>query len=336
MSGSMHRRKLLGILSGSWIAQGCYALAKLGVPALLADGPRTADELAAATGADARALHRLLRALALAGLLRQTAPDTYALTATSELLRPDVPDSVHLNALMQGEEVFGSFAEIMYTMRTGRPAFEKVYGRPFYAYLDENPDAAEVFTASMGAQPVPAVLREVDWSGDGGVVDIGGGDGGLLAEILAGDSRLRGVLLERPDAVRAARKRLAGAGLAGRVEFVAGDFFRSVPAGGGVYLLARVLHNWDDEQALAILRRVRQAMATHARLVVVEEFLPEQVPAGGGGRGMVDLLMLVTLGGQDRTGAQYRDLLAGAGFDVLATRPGAGSPEVGLLEARPA
>jgi hypothetical protein len=337
VSGSPHRRRLLGILSGSWVAQGCYALAKLGVPDLLAGGPRPADELARATGADPEALHRLLRAMARCGLLRSDTPGVFALTATSELLRSDVPDSVYLHALMQGEEVFASFAEIMYTLRTGRPAFEKVYGRPFYAYLDEHPDAAAVFTTSMGAQPVPPVLDEVDWSTvDGAVVDLGGGDGGLLAEILAGRSGLRGVLFERPGALAGARERMAGAGLAGRVEFVEGDFFASVPAHGGAYLLARVLHNWDDGRAAALLDRVRAAMPAHARLLVVEEFLAERVPPGTGGGGMVDLLMLVTMTGHDRTEAQYRRLLAGAGFEVLAARPGTGSPAVGLLEARPA
>lgn len=323
---SLARRKLLGVLSGSWLAQGVYALVKLGVPELLKDGPRPATELAHACDADPLALERLLRALALSGLFTQPTPGTFGLTAASELLRPDVPGSVHLNALMQGEEVFRSFAEIMHTMRTGRPAFEQVYGQPFYAYLEDNPAAAHVFNESMGDQPPPAGLTPDDLAEVTTIVDIGGGNGSLLASLLADAPHRRGVLLDLTDAVRQARRRLAGTGLETRIEFIAGSFFDIVPAGCDAYLLCRVLHNWTDERALEILRRAHAAMAPHARLFVLEEFLPED-GRGRAGAGLVDLLMLVTLEGRDRTEHEYRDLLVKAGFEVTAARPG-------VLEAR--
>jgi O-methyltransferase domain len=333
VSGSFARRKLLGILSGSWLAQAIYAVAKLGVPELLAAGPRPAAELAEATGADPLALYRLLRALSLNGLFQQTGPDTFALNAAAELLRPDVPDSVYLNALMQGEEVFGAFAEIMYSVRTGHPSFEKIYGRGFYEYLDDNPVAARVFNESMGAQPVPAALSTRDWSGSATVVDVGGGNGALLAEVLGAAPGLRGVLLERPEALELARDKLTGAGLAGRVEFVAGDFFARVPGGGDTYLLARVLHNWTDDGASRILARVREAMPAGATVLVVEELLPPPGAPGAGARAMVDLLMMVTQEGHDRTEAEYRDLLGAAGLAVTGVWPGEpGEPAV--LEAR--
>ena len=334
-AGSFARRKLMGILSGGWLAQACYAIVRLGVPDLLADGPRGAAELATATGADARVLHRLLRALAAAGVVRQVPPRMFALSPVGELLRTDAPGSAHLVALMHGDEVFRSFAEIMHTVRTGAPAFEHVYGKPFYAYLDEDPDAARTFNESMGDQPVPASLATVDFSATGVLVDVGGGNGALLAEVLGAHPTVRGVLLERPDAVGAARTRLAGAGLADRVSLVAGDFFAHVPPGGDAYVLARVLHNWNDEHATQLLRRVHGAMHGHGRLVVLEELLPDEGEIRPAGAAIVDLLMLVTLEGFDRTEAEYRDLLGKAGFDIVTVRRAAGQPGSGAIEATP-
>jgi len=310
-------RKLLGILSGSWLAQACYAVVKLGVPDLLAGGPRTADELAAATGADARVLRRLLRALAAAGVVKQVAPRTFALSPVSELLVSTAPGAGHLVALMQGEEVYRSFAEIMHTVRTGEPAFAKVYGMPFYTYLDENPTAARTFNTSMGAQPVPPALSMMDLGAARSIVDVGGGDGAALGELLAANAARHGTLLERPDAIAAARTRLAEAGLLDRVTLVEGDFFDGVPGGGDLYLLARVLHNWTDEHARQILHAVRAAMPPGARLLVAEELLPDGTDAPAPG-GLVDLLMLVTLEGYDRTEGEYRALLDECGFTVTA------------------
>jgi len=327
--GSFARRKLLGILSGTWLAQAVYAVVKLGVPDLLAAGPLPARELAERTNADPLTLYRLLRALALNGLLEQTAPGTFALNAASEPLRSDVPGSVRYNALMQGEEVFGAFAEIMYSLRTGRPAFEKVHGRGFYEYLDANPEAARIFNESMGDQPVPEGVAARDWSGVSTVVDVGGGNGALLAAVLADRPGMRGVLLERPEALDSARERLGAAGVADRVELTGGDFFTAVPGGGDVYILARVLHNWADDAAVRILRRVREAIGTAARLLVAEEFMPAAGAPGAGARAMVDLLMLVTQEGHDRTAAEYGDLLAAAGFAVVSAGPD-------VLEAVPA
>ncbi|MEV0455190.1 methyltransferase [Catellatospora methionotrophica] len=328
MNEALARRKLLGILSGSWVAQGVYALVRLGVPDQLADGPKHVGDLAHQCGADPHALGRLLRALSLMGLFTRPAPDTYGLTPTTELLRADVPGSVRLNALMQGDEVFRSFAEIMHTLRTGRPAFEAVYGRPFYDYLGDNPEAAAVFNESMGDQRPPEALSGCDLSEARIVVDVGGGNGSLLAELLERYPHLQGVLLELPDAAAAARTKLAEAGLAGRSACVEGSFFDGVPDGGDVYTLARVLHNWNDDNAIAILRRVHAVLPPHGRVIVLEEFLPEEAdPAGRSAAGLVDLLMLVTLEGRDRTENEYRELLGKAGFEIVDAR-------AGVLEAR--
>ena len=321
---ALARQKLLGILSGTWIAQGIYALVKLGVPDLLAAGPRSAEELAQACVADAHALGRLLRALTLLGLFSQPEPGRYALTPTTELLRADVPDSVRLNVLMQGEEIFQSFGEIMHTLHTGRPAFEKVYGLPFYDYLGENPQAAYTFNESMGNEPAPAAIAGADLSGVALIVDVGGGNGSLLVDVLRREPGVRAILVDLAEAVQLAQERFAREGLSDRVECVEGSFFTEIPAGGDLYVLSRVLHNWADHNALAILRTVRAAMKRGARLLVLEDVLPEgdETPASRSAAGLVDLLMLVTLEGCDRTASQYRDLLAQAGLEVRPAAPG--------------
>jgi O-methyltransferase domain/Dimerisation domain len=310
------RRRLLGVLSGGVVAQCCYAVARLGIPDLLAEGPVPVTELAARTGANVQALRRILRALSSMGLFRRIEPESYALTASSELLRSGIAGSLRQTAILHGEEVCRSFAEIMHTVHTGQPAFAAVHGMPFYDYLGGHPEVADSFAEAMGSERVPAALSGCDLRGT--VVDVGGGNGGLLAEVLSTHQELRGVLLELPDAVRAARVRLLEAGILDRVTLVEGSFFDRVPDGGDVYVLARVLHNWTDEHAELILRQVKSAMPADARLIVLERLVPEETAAGG----IVDLLMLGMLEGHDRTEVEYLTLLDRSGFEVTAVRPG--------------
>jgi hypothetical protein len=328
------RRKLLGILAGSWLAQAVYCVVKLGVPDLLAHGPRSVEDLSLACGADPPTLARVLRALTMVGLFSQPEPGQFALTATTQLLRSDAPGSVRPNALLQGEEIFRSFTEMMHTMRTGEPAFAKVYGQPFYDYLGTHPQAADAFHQSMGDQPVPAALSTCDFSGVGVVIDVGGGNGRLLIDLLSRHAGLRAILVELPEAIRQARAEFARAGLTARVECVPGSFFDHVPGAGDVYLLSRVLHNWTDEQATRILDQVHTAMPAQARLIVLEDLLPESVAgAGRAGTGMIDLLMLITLDGRERTESEYRALLARAGFGSVTVRRSPDSAVSAALEA---
>jgi SAM-dependent methyltransferase len=199
-----------------------------------------------------------------------------------------------------------------------------IYGEPFYDYLNGNHAVAATFADAMNANQVPKALASCDLSGVGTLVDVGGGSGGLLTEVLTTYPLMRGVLLELPEAVRAAGKRLAEEGLAGRVELVEGSFFDGVPSGGDVYVLARVLHNWSDEKAMRILRQVRAAMRPGARLVVFEQLVPEEDSEPDAASGMVDLLMLVLLEGHDRTEEHYLRLLADAGFALETVHHGSG------------
>jgi hypothetical protein len=337
----MAHKRLLNILAGPLIAQACFAMCRLGVPGLLAGGPRTAAELAAGCGADPKALRRLLAALTAAGLLRETMPGTFGLTATGDLLRSDSPASADSSVLLYGQEIFRSLSEIMYTVRTGKPAFDHVYGTSFYTYLDQHPEVDRRFGAAQGSLAVPAILATCDLSGVGTLVDIGGGNGRLLGQILTSHPAMRAVLVERPEMVRQATDHLGSLGVLSRVDLAQGDFFDAVPAGADAYVLSRCLHNWDDDRAAAILRTVRRAMAPASRLLVFEEFVgegpgPERDGAGGpaGSTRIVDLLMLIMMEGHDRSEREYRALLATAGFEVLAVRPGRHTE--GVIEARAA
>jgi SAM-dependent methyltransferase len=341
------RIRLFGILSSPWLAQCCYALADLGLADLMAAGPRPVAELAAGAGADERALHRMLRALTAAGLVAEAGPGCFGLTPVTQLLRSDVFGSSRDTAVMFGEEVFRSFAEITHTLRTGQPAFEKVYGQPFYDYLGGNPAAARTFGTAMGGAGVPAVLTGCDLAGLRTVVDVGGGDGGLLIRVLRAQPQARGVLVDLPAAAAQARERLGRAGLADRVDFVEASFFDEMPAGADAYVLCRVLHNWPDEDAVRLLQRIRKVMAPDGRIIVVEDLVhpatvqnksqdeaaqpaqdgkPQPAQDGGSqsrraGAEIMDLLILVMLSGCDRTESEYTDLLGRAGLRVSAVHP---------------
>jgi SAM-dependent methyltransferase len=355
--GAADRIRLFSVLSSPWIAQCCYALAKLGLADLMAAGPRPVAELAAEAGADERALHRMLRALAAAGLVHESGPGCFGLTPVTQPLRSQVFGSSRDTAVMFGEEVFRSFAEITHTLRTGQPAFEKVYGQPFYDYLGSNPAAARTFGAAMGGAGVPAVLSACDLAGLRTVVDVGGGDGGLLARLLRAQPRARGVLVDLPAAAAQAKDRLGRAGLAGRVDFVEASFFDEMPAGADVYVLCRVLHNWPDEDALRLLRRIRQAMATDGRIVVIEDLIQSATvrnkdlnqpaagqepgheataPPGRAGAEIMDLLILLMLSGCDRTESEYTGLLGRAGLRVTAVHQPRGRSVESAIEAVPA
>jgi O-methyltransferase domain len=331
VDGEYFRRRLLGVLSATWTAQACSVLAVLRLPDRMAAGAQTTAELAAAADLDPVALQRLLAALADAGVLRQTEADRFELSQMGEYLRSDVPGSAHGNAVLYGAEVYQSFGGLLDTVRTGQPAFTERFGQPFYAYLTRNPQLAATFNAAMSAAPPPPPTDASLFEGARTMVDVGGGDGELLAETLGRHPELNGVLVELPEAATRARGRLAEAGVLDRVEIVAGSFFDDVPAGGDVYVLRRVLHNWNDDNAGRVLARVRAAMPAGARLVVLEELLaaaPEARSASAGAWGaprnrIVDLLMLVLMEGRDRTAKEYTALLVDSGFAVKSVAPGA-------------
>jgi hypothetical protein len=308
---------------GFWISRAICVVARLGVADLLKEGPLDTETLATAAGVHAPSLYRVLRTLASVRIFAEDKDGHFGLTPQAEPLRRDVPDSIRDYILLVGEEWYsGPSEQLLHSVQTGRPAFERVHGVDFFTFLARDATAAAVFNAAMTSRSVQennAIAAACDFSGLGTIIDVGGGRGSLLAAILRANPGLRGILFDRPQVVAEASHQLEAAGLGGRCAVVAGDFFVSVPAGGDAYIVKRVIHDWDDEHAGAILRNCHRAMPEHGRLLVIELVLP---PGNDPSLGkLFDLLMLVDLGGRERTEADYRTILAGAGFELMAVTP---------------
>jgi 3-amino-4-hydroxybenzoate 4-O-methyltransferase len=315
---------MVRLLTGSWVTQALHVAAALGIADLLAEGPADSARLAAATGAHEPSLRRLLRYLAALGVLEGDDGDDaggFRLTPVGELLRTDVPGSVRERALTYGTWNYQALAELLHTMRTGQPAFEHRFGTNPYDYLTRHPEAARTFDRQMElmADFFAAVPEAYDFSDVDTVVDIAGGNGTLLATVLAAAPHARGILFDAPHVVQAARGPLADRGVLDRCALAGGDFLDTVPAGGDVYILSRILHNWDDERCLALLANCRTAMRSGATLLIVEHEVPEEnPPASVLG---IDINMLALFGGRERTAAEFGRLLDEAGFDLTGQHP---------------
>jgi O-methyltransferase/methyltransferase family protein len=321
------RSELTGRLLGFVVSQALYVAARLRIPDLLAAGPRPLAELADAAGADPDALYRLLRMLAGQDVFVEQAGGTFANSAASELLR-DVPDSLRAFALEAGEVSYPTLGEILWMVQTGRPAFETVFGAVWEEHLVRNPEASSRFDRLLTARQLELVdyLADREWRGHETVVDVGGGDGALLHGLLARRAGIRGIVFDLPGRVARARERIAAAGLTDRCQTVSGSYVQGVPAGGDVYVLSYVLHNWADGNAVEILRAVRRAMPDHGHVLVVEEVVaPPNQPDG-----KVGDLLVFAVGGRERTEQEWRALLADGGLQLADVRPG---PNASILEA---
>lgn len=315
---------LLRLLTGAWTTQALTAFAQLGVADAM-DGDRGIGvaELAREVGARPGNLAILLRYLVMLGVVAE-GRDGFRLTGPGALLRADAPGSMRALALMYGGPFYRSFAGLGHTVRTGEVAFEHLFGENHFDHFARDPELAELFDRSMAAgsamfDPLPThPALTAAAAGGATVVDVAGGNGELLGRVLAAHPRLNGVLLERPHAVEAARRRLAEAGLGARCSFVTGDF-ADVPAGGDVYVLSRVLHDWDDERCREILRHCARAMPDHADLLVVERVLPSD-----GSVSLAtawDLHMMCNVGGRERRADHYGRLFADAGLALVDRTP---------------
>ncbi|MEV5504274.1 methyltransferase [Nonomuraea fuscirosea] len=309
-------RELRHAIMGYIVSQAIFAVTEAGVPDLLADGPAEAGDLAERAGADADALVRFLRVLVAEGLFTEGPRGTFALTATGAYLRADRPGSLrHLVTLMAGEP-YRAWGLAGHSLRTGEPAFDELFGQPMFAWLRAHPAESAAFdTAQAGLVTVRMQpLVERDWRDARTVVDVGGGTGELLRTLLAGNPHLRGVLFDLPHVAGEADVP------AERCAVVGGDFFTGVPAGGDVYVLAQILHDWDDHAALRILREVAAAMPPHGTLLVVEQVIPEDDARHP--EKILDLHMLVLLGGRERTAGEWRRLFAAGGFALTEIEHG--------------
>lgn len=321
-------------MTGYWISQAISAAAELGVADYLVDGPATAEELAKATGTEPSALYRLLRALSSVGVFRQGQPGRFEHSAMSELLRRDSPDSMCSLARIYGAELFRAWGDFGYSVRTGRPAFEHVLGVGPFEWFEQHPEAGRTFNEAMTGYTFTvanAAVAAHDFTPYRTVVDVGGSLGTLLVASLGQSGASRGILFDLPHVIDEARPHLAALGFADRTECAAGDFFDQVPSGGDAYLLSQILHDWSDEQCVTILRACRAAMAEDGTLLIVELVIPEDDEPFFGK--WLDLHMMVCLTGKERTEAEFRALLAAAGFELHTSVPTAAGPSV--LEAKP-
>jgi hypothetical protein len=333
--------EVLRLATAYQASRALYVATKLGVPDLLADRPKSAEDLAAATGAHAPSLRRLMRALAAFGVLAEGEDGRFALGAVGGCLRGDAPGSVRDLILMYGDEDFWrSWGDLEHCVRSGETAAKHLFGAAdAFARYAADPRLSAVFNAGMtvlSATTAAAVAAACDLSAVGRIVDVGGGQGRLIAALLRANPELRGTLFDLPSVVEGAPRLLAEGDVADRCEVVGGDMFEAVPTGGDLYVLSRVIHDWEDTRATAILVNCRRAMASSARLLLVERVLPERVEPTPAVQPQVlsDLNMMVRTGGRERTAGEFGVLLAPAGLRLERVVP-TGSP-VSLIEAAPA
>jgi hypothetical protein len=310
---------LLRLVNGYQVTQAIRTAVELGVADLLAEGPRASDDLAAAAGAHPATLYRLLRALASVGVLREEPERRFALTPMGACLRSDAREPLGEWAAFVGRPYhFAVWADLPHSVRTGESANERVLGMSGWDYRQRHPDEGAIFDRAMtgnSRRQAAGLLAAYDFGRFGTIVDVGGGQGAFLAAVLAKHPQVRGVLLDQPHVVAGAETVLGAAGVAERCRVVGGSFFEAVPEGGDAYLLKYVLHDWADEEAVAILRACRRASGLDAALLVLERVVPP--PNEGWNIKFSDLNMLVGPGGRERTREEFAELFAAAGFRLV-------------------
>ncbi|TDC08180.1 O-methyltransferase [Nonomuraea longispora] len=334
------QEQVLLMLAGKWITGVLHVVARLGIADLLADGPRTVEDLAGATEAHERTLYRFLRAAASVGVFAERPDGRFELTPKAQYLRSDVPGSLRNLAHFYGETtVWNCWGHVMDTVRTGEAVGPKLRGgKTWFQYLEQDaPEFAEVFHGSMTAlndARAPRIAGSFDFGRFPVVADIGGGQGQLLSAILRRHPAVRGILYDIPTAIKGARELLAREGVGERVHCEEGSFFESVPSGADAYVLKAIMHDWSDAECAGILRRVRQAIGgkPEARLLIIDGVLPE-LNAWHYSK-LMDLAMLVNDKGAERTAEEWRRLLQVSGFELVGIHPTA--PPHGIVEGRPA
>jgi len=318
----MPRERLLQLTTAVWAAQALWAAARLGVADQLAAGPRTRDELAAATDTRPLPLYRVLRALAGLGIFQELPDGRLANTPASELLRSGISGSLRDYVIFVGEPWhLAAHGEILHSLRTGEPSVGRVVGKDVWEFFASDAEAGRRFHAGMtsliGGEA--ALVRDgYDFGDIRTLVDVGGGHGALLGTIAAAEPGLRGILFDRPGVAEGARDTFERLGMGERIRIESGDFFQAVPR-GDAYLLSHILHDWDDERAIAILRSIRRAAEPAARVLLVESVIPPGNEFHVGK--LLDLEMLLLPGGIERTEAEYAALLRAGGFRLRRVLP---------------
>lgn len=314
--------QLVNLTFGHCVSQMIGVAAKLRIADSLQDGPREAADLARAAEVNADALSRLMRALASVGIFAQAADGRFQLTPMADCLRSGTPGSMRAWALILVEDHFWrTWTELLYSVKTGRPCFDHVHGMGLFDYFSQNPDIGKTFDEAMtgfSAMEIPAVIQGYDFSGIRKLVDVAGGHGSLLCAVLKANPAVKGVLFDMPSVTAGARSTIEAEGLAGRCEVVGGDFFQSLPAGGDAYMMKHIIHDWDDERSIQILKNCRSAMTPGGRVLLVETVIkPGNDPDFFK---LLDIAML-TISGRERSEEQFRSLYERAGLRLKRVVP---------------
>jgi O-methyltransferase/methyltransferase family protein len=313
---------LFQMATGYWLSQAIYVAAKLGIADFLRDGPQSCVTLAAATGSDAPSLFRLMRALASVGVFSHVGGDRFALSRLAKSLQTDVHGSLREMVITIGEIHYQACGDLLHSVQTGSPAFNNVFRASLFDYLRQNVDAADAFNQGMtnvSSMLAYAVLMAYDFAGISSIVDIGGGQGKLLGRILQFNPEMRGTVFDTPSTIERAKQQLGNDAWGRRCSYATGDFFTSVPEGADAYLLSSVIHDWDDDRAITILRNCRSAMTKNSRVLLVDTIVPDAATASFSK--LLDLNMLVMNGGRERTKAEFDALLEAADYKVTRIVP---------------
>ncbi|MBK9152937.1 MAG: methyltransferase [Chloracidobacterium sp.] len=326
--------QLLQIATGCLATPAIYVAAKLGIPDLIADDTRSAAELASATDSDEHSLYRALRAIASIGILAEGPGRTFSNTPMSQVMRADAPNSLRDMLIWLLEEPhWRVYGELLYSVQTGKTAWDKVHGAPIFESLfTTHKELGETFNRAMTAfshQTIPAILSAYDFSGAGTIADIAGGYGHLLGAVLQKYPDAKGVLFEIPPVLEGAPAMLESYGVTDRAELVAGDFVDSIPVKADVYMLKHIIHDWYDDKCEKILGNIRESMPDDAKVLVIDAVLPP--PGEPHFSKFLDLEMLMLPGGMERTADEFESLLKNSGFKMTRIIP-TPSP-VGIVEA---
>jgi O-methyltransferase len=318
--------ELIMRLSTAYIASASIQVAaKLGIADLLTDGPRPVSELASAAGAHEDRLYRVLRVLASVGVFTETAARTFALTPAAEVLRSDVPNSFRGMALwITSPFHFRTYAEMMHSVKTGEITFDHAHGKPIFEWLPDHPEISELFNNGMSClseMVTPALLEAYDFAGIHTLMDVAGGHGALLRAILNKHPEMRGVLIDLEHVIDSAKRLPENQALAHRCEFLSADFFAEVPTTADAIIMKHIIHDWEDDKAVLILKNCRRALAgkPNAKILLVESVLPAGNEPHLGK--FIDLEMFVFPGGRERTEEEFRKLFASAGLRLNRVVP---------------
>ena len=314
---------MLEVIEDFWFSRAIYLAAKLGIADLVAGGPKGTAELAMATQTHAPSLYRVLRALASRGVFAEDSDGRFSLTPLAGALRTGFRGSLRAFLITElGEEHYPAWGNLLHTVKTGETAFDYTFGMSPWDFFARNPENASTFDQAMtnvNGVVNAAVTAAYDFSKFQQLVDVGGGQGSLMASILKANPGVRGVVFDVPHVAEGAEHLIEAEGLGGRCRVVAGDFFKSVPGGGDAYLMKWIIHDWDGERSVTILKNCRRAVSQEGKLLLIEAVLP---PANQRAFSkFMDLNMLVMTGGRERTEAEYRRLFEAAGFRLTRVIP---------------